>query len=395
LDPFGEEEASGEPFYFKRKDIINFNPSQNQDSGGNQQIAEVAKKITEYNAKEKLWLACRNTNLPENMSNDWKLDIDIQKVQEKEEEEYLKMLEVVAKIEKITNATELILQNRSIYSEAYRPKYIEEMNDIEKIKELSQTIQDRLRNVKLAVSKANLNQSKMIDLTKKKNENKSKDNNSTIKNNLGLSQRKFGVKLNPISLSKSKSLADINSNRNSIKKESTIKKDKDNISNNNTSILGDNNINKSNLNNKKSEIIQPENEQFKLNPNDITNISGLKKNLLPKKYEKPLLPEIKSRYAMNKIKLVTPGDMFNKLQGDFDQGFKELFSPLKLLFKKTKEPKKQILRSRSTIVLPGFSNKKAIDYEEEQEKAKNEKKQHKKNISTLEKYLRQLEQYSS
>ena len=395
LDPFGEEEASGEPFYFKRKDIINFNPSQNQDSGSNQQIAEVAKKITEYNAKEKLWLACRNTNLPENMSNDWKLDIDIQKVQEKEEEEYLKMLEVVAKIEKITNATELILQNRSIYSEAYRPKYIEEMNDIEKIKELSQTIQDRLRNVKLAVSKANLNQSKMIDLTKKKNENKSKENNSTIKNNLGLSQRKFGVKLNPISLSKSKSLADINSNRNSIKKESTIKKDKDNISNNNTSILGDNNINKSNLNNKKSEIIQPENEQFKLNPNDITNISGLKKNLLPKKYEKPLLPEIKSRYAMNKIKLVTPGDMFNKLQGDFDQGFKELFSPLKLLFKKTKEPKKQILRSRSTLVLPGFSNKKVIDYEEEQEKAKNEKKQHKKNISTLEKYLRQLEQFSS
>jgi hypothetical protein len=329
------------------------------------------------------------------MSNDWKLDIDIQKVQEKEEEEYLKMLEIVAKIEKITNATELILQNRSIYSEAYRPKYIEEMNDIEKIKELSQTIQDRLRNVKLAVSKANLNQSKMIDLTKKKNENKNRDNNSSIKNNYGLSQRKLGVKLNPINLSKSKSLVDINSNRNSIQKESTMKKDKDNISNNNTSVLGDNNINKSNLNNKKSEIIQQENEQLKLNPNDTTNISGLRKNLLPKKYEKPLLPEIKSRYAMNKIKLVTPGDMFNKLQGDFDQGFKELFSPLKLLFKKTKEPKKQILRSKSTIVLPGFSNKKVIDYEEEQEKAKNEKKQHKKNISTLEKYLRQLEQYSS
>ena len=394
LDPFGEEEASGEPFYFKRKDIINFNPSQNQDSGSNQQIAEVAKKITEYNAKEKLWLACRNTNLPENMSNDWKLDINIEKVQEKEEEEYLKMLEVVAKIEKITNATELILQNRSIYSEAYRPKYIEEMNDIEKIKELSQTIQDRLRNVKLAVSKANLNQSKMIDLTKKKNENKNRDN-SSIKNSYGLSQRKLGIKLNPINLSKSKSLVDINSNRNSIQKESTIKKDKENTSNNNTSVLGDNNINKSGLNNKKSETIQQDNEQLKLSPNDVTNISGLKKNLLPKKYEKPLLPEIKSRYAMSKIKLITPGDMFNKLQGDFDQGFKELFSPLKLLFKKTKEPKKQILRSRSTIVLPGFSNKKVIDYEEEQEKARNEKIQHKKNISTLEKYLRQLEQYSS
>ena len=80
------------------------------------------------------------------MSNDWKLDIDIQKMQEKEEEEYLEMLET--------------------------RKYIEEMNDIEKIKELSQVIQDRLRNVKLAVSKANLNQSKMVDLTKKKENNK-------------------------------------------------------------------------------------------------------------------------------------------------------------------------------------------------------------------------------
>jgi len=171
LDPFGEEDTSGEPLHFYRKDILNFNPAQNQDNGGNQQIAEVAKKITEYNAKEKLWLACRNTNLPENMSNDWKLDIDIEKMQEKEEEEYQEMLEEVAEIEKITNATELILQSRSIYSEAYRPKYIEELNDIEKIKELSQVIQDRLRNVKLAVSKANLNQSKMLDLTKKKKRN--------------------------------------------------------------------------------------------------------------------------------------------------------------------------------------------------------------------------------
>ena len=168
LDPFGEEEVNGEAHYFKRQDIINFVPSQNQDNTSNQQISEVAKKITEYNAKEKLWLACKNSNLPNNMSNNWKLEINIEKLQEKEEEEYLEMFKEVHEIEKITNATELILQTRSIYSEAYRPKYIEEMNDIEKIKELSDVIQDRLRNVKLAVSKANLNQSKMIDLTKKK-----------------------------------------------------------------------------------------------------------------------------------------------------------------------------------------------------------------------------------
>ena len=106
------------------------------------------------------------------MSNNWKLDIDIQKMQEKEEEEYLEMLETVTEIEKNINATELILQSRSIYSVEYGRKYIEEMNDIEKMKELNQVIQDKLRNVKLTISKANLNQCKMVDLTKKKENNK-------------------------------------------------------------------------------------------------------------------------------------------------------------------------------------------------------------------------------
>ena len=46
------------------------------------------------------------------------------------------MLETVTEIEKNINATELILQSRSIYSVEYGRKYIEEMNDIEKMKEL-------------------------------------------------------------------------------------------------------------------------------------------------------------------------------------------------------------------------------------------------------------------
>ena len=38
--------------------------------------------------------------------------------------------------------------------------------------EPNQAIQDKLRNVKLAISKANLNQCKMVNLTKKKENNK-------------------------------------------------------------------------------------------------------------------------------------------------------------------------------------------------------------------------------
>ena len=352
LDPFGEEDTSSEPYYFSRKDILSFNPSQNQDSGNNQQISEVAKKITEYNAKEKLWLACRNTNLPDNMSNDWKLDIDIDKLKNKEEEEYLEMLDSVAEIEKITNATEIILQNRSIYSEAYRPKYIEEMNDIEKIRELSQVIQDRLRNVKLAVSKANLNQSKMVDLTKKK-----PDIDINAKNKLKLDKTKnIPSYLKPKLINKSKSSIDM---------------------------LGSS---------KQQNISQYENEN-KINNNLPSNILGLVKDLQPKT-NKQILPEIKSRYAMNKVKMVTPDDMFNKLQGDFSQGMRELFTPIKILFKKTKETKGEVIRSRSTLILPGFRSKKVGDPEEEQEKLRMENKQRKKNISRLEKYLRQLEQNS-
>ena len=86
--------------------------------------------------------------------------------------------------------------------------------------------------------------------------------------------------------------------------------------------------------------------------------------------------------------------MFNKLQGDFSQGMRELFTPIKILFKKTKETKGEVIRSRSTLILPGFRSKKVGDPEEEQEKLRMENKQRKKNISRLEKYLRQLEQNS-
>ena len=388
LDPFGEEESSGEPHYFKRKDIANFIPSQGQDNTANQQISEVAKKITEYNAKEKLWLACKNSVLPDGMSNDWKLKINIEKLQEKEEEEYLEMLEEVAEIEKITNATELILQSRSIYSEAYRPKYIEEMNDIEKIKELSDVIQDRLRNVKLAVSKANLNQSKMVDLTKKKEETKTKSQNQvTNLKNEPLTQGK--KKLAPIPLSKSKSALDI------LKKKTESEKKEKELTITNT-LMGETNekFNKESVkeetNTQMNQIQENTQEQQNKTGTEISIISGLKKNLLPK-YPKKYLPEIKSKYAVSKRKLRTPGDYFNMYQDEFDQGYKDLFSPIKILFAKTKEPKKQLIKSKSNIVLPGFKVKKPVDAEEEEERIKMEEMQRKKKINFLEKSLRYLE----
>ena len=371
LDPFGEEENSGEAHYFKRKDIINFNPNQRNDNTSNQQITEVAKKITEFNAKEKLWLACKNSNLPYNMSNDWKLDINIDKLKEKEEEEYLAMLETVAEIEKITNATEIILQSRSIYSEAYRPKYIEEMNDIEKIKELSDVIQDRLRNVKLAVSKANLNQSKMVDLTKKKEEENKK--NQKIKKMGGYFKKKVRL---PKYLLKSKSAMNILQNKTDLKnKKNIIINNKDNEGN---VIL--------NLN-------EPELDQGQIKSgSELSLISGLRQNLAQKS-NKNVLPILKSRYAMSRRKLKSPNDFFNLYQDEFAKGYKDLFSPIKILFAKTKETKKQIIRTNSNLILPGFKVKKPVDIEEEEEKLKMKELERKRKIHNLERNLKYLENY--
>ena len=398
LDPFGEEETTGEAHYFKRKDVIGFVPNKNQDNTSNQQISEVAKKITEYNAKEKLWLATKNANnLDENMSNDWKLKINIEKLQEKEEEEYLEMLEKVAEIEKITNATELILQSRSIYSEAYRPKYIEEMNDIEKIKELSDVIQDRLRNVKLAVSKANLNQSKMVDLTKKKEEtNKINQPPTNNKNVIGVGGTVGNKKLPSRPITKSKSALDI------LKKKTEFSEKKEQTITN--SIMGETNerfIKESAKNETNTHINEqiPENEQEQITQQlnlqnktgtELSILSGLKKNLLPK-YPRKFLPEIKSRYAMSRVKLRGPKDYFIMYQDKFDEGYRDLFPQIRGLFARTKETKKQLIKSRSNLVLPGFKVKKQVDIEEEEERLKNEEIERKRKISLLERSLRHLE----
>jgi hypothetical protein len=207
----------------------------------------------EYNAKEKLYYSTRNSTLPYNMSNNWKLNINISSIIKREEEEYEEIFKKVKEIEKITNATEIILQEKSIYSENYKPKYIEEMNDMEQIREFSKVIAERLRNVKLAVSKANLNRKKMIDITNKNNIEKNYEN-----------KKKH--------LIKNKSSVDI------IKSE--------NIYNNNK---------------RKSFIKSKSNiDILNLKINLLNKVSKNKNKIFS---EKIILPEIKSKYSYNQRKL--------------------------------------------------------------------------------------------
>ena len=367
LDPFGEEDTSYEPKYIYRKDISNFNFSKIIESNG-QPLAEVAKKITEYNAKEKLWIICKNNNLPGNMSNDWKLDINIEKIKEKKEEEYKNLLNKVNELEKITKITESIILNHSIYADSYRPKYIEEMNDINKIKELTNTIKSRLRSVKLAVIKANTNYTKMIELT----------NKQKIKSKNFIKEKPKNIKYNGVFR---KSLIEKNNNKlSSFDSISTI-------------------LNKNNKKDSEKKLINfDEKEQNKSN-SQLRVISAFSKNeeedkkkIIPLRNIRPIFPELKSKYALDRTKLKTPGDIFNKYQSDFTQGYREIFKPFKKLIRKTKDTKKHIIRVKSSIVSNKFQKRFFSD------DIKNEKEYdlNKKNkINILEKHLKQLEKKNS
>ena len=138
-----------------------------------------------------------------------------------------------------------------------------------------------------------------------------------------------------------------------------------------------------------NEELDKETQQGNKTRTEISAISGLKQNLLPKNPKK--LPKIESRYAMSRRKLKGPNDFFLMYKDEFDQGYKNLFSPIKILFAKTKEKKKQIIKSNSNLILPGFKVKKPIDIEEEEEKMKLREIERKRKISLLEKCLKDLE----
>ena len=65
----------------------------------------------------------------------------------------------------------MIMQHNSMYKEDYKPLFISEMDD-DMIKEFSKVISEKLRHVKLAISKANLSQNKYKALKEESDEEK-------------------------------------------------------------------------------------------------------------------------------------------------------------------------------------------------------------------------------
>lgn len=110
--------------------------------------------------------------MKDNQSNKWDLDIDVDKVKEKEKEELNEIIKIVKEKEELISQTEMMMQQKSIYNDTYKPQFINEMNE-EELEEFSNLLSQKLRQVKLAISKANLGQTKFMSFEedKKKRDN--------------------------------------------------------------------------------------------------------------------------------------------------------------------------------------------------------------------------------
>lgn len=99
--------------------------------------------------------------MKENQSNKWDLDIDIEKVVKREKEEYNEVYKIVKEKERSILHTEMRMQKESIYDEKYQPDFVSEMNE-EQLEQFSNILSQKLRQVKLAISKANLGQNRFM-----------------------------------------------------------------------------------------------------------------------------------------------------------------------------------------------------------------------------------------
>ena len=366
LDPFGTEDNDKPPIekYYSRKDIEDFVINVNNESES-QQIADYSKKITEYNAKEKLYLNCRNVVCPITMSNNWHLDIDVKKVMQKEEEEFQELVKVVDKIEKITKETELILQDKSIYSESYKPKYIEEMNDFETIKSFSLVISERLRHVKLAVSKANLNQSKMVDLGNKNKGKVLKKDNTNMK-----VKKKMMVK--------SKTTANLNVLNE--KPESPLRKN--NNKDDKGKMLKQSSQSRNDILIGKTAKTGTHSNNANNNTTTQSHVLNLKTKLMPivnkqQQQQTKRASIVKMKDMVHSVKNSALAEHFGRYKEDFDHGFKQMLTPFKMLIKKSKD-RKRILSSN----MDPEENEKEMEMEEER----------KKRFASMEHELKRIEQ---
>ena len=142
--------------------------------GGN--INKYYELISELNAREKLYFLTKFSSLPENMSNNWKFNININKIEQqinkKETSKKIRLYRASLKqrlsfedINDMLKNGEKKLKNEiefnskkiaEIFDENYIPEFLNNFDE-NQINKFTTILNDRIRNVKLAQSKINLN----------------------------------------------------------------------------------------------------------------------------------------------------------------------------------------------------------------------------------------------
>ena len=131
----------------------------------NPKMINYSRAITTANAKERLYLETKNCELEPERSNRWNLEIDLDDIKKKEEENYKEIYHNTMMNEEEIEKTSLNMQSQPIYSESYTPIFINEMSE-DKVKEFSSIISQKLRHIKLAMSTIKSEKNKLENFKK-------------------------------------------------------------------------------------------------------------------------------------------------------------------------------------------------------------------------------------
>ena len=176
-DPFVSKINKGTQLLEKvvyRKDIKNFKYSKvravlNHMRKNKSLITDYCDKITEINAKEKLFLLNYNSPVDPDKSTIWRLELNVDEIRQKEKEKYDKKLKEILKKDDnflYDNKYELITSNQ------YYPLFIKQMDD-EELNNYTEALNSKMRKIDLTTSKILLKNNDFIEFQKeKKKENR-------------------------------------------------------------------------------------------------------------------------------------------------------------------------------------------------------------------------------
>ena len=130
-------------------------PDFDVDNSQNNDAFALSNDILKYNAKVKLHDTSIGTNIPSNRSNLWNYDIDINFILNKNKEDIQELIDKIKLKENEIVQTEIAYKTNSIYNPNYQPIFLKNLDDDEK-KELTDIINDKIKNIKFAVSRSQI-----------------------------------------------------------------------------------------------------------------------------------------------------------------------------------------------------------------------------------------------